>query len=700
MSHNRQSATKRLVVLRSQIQTHDHAYYVLDQPEITDFEYDQLFQELLDIESQFPDLVTPDSPSQRVGGVPLEKFEKREHRLPMLSLQNSYSPDDIKAFVDRLIKLIDEPETTSLEFFCEPKLDGLAIELIYEHGLLVAAITRGDGQIGEDVTANIKTVKAIPLRLTGNNPPPLVEVRGELLMLKEDFKSLNESQEESGQIPFANPRNAAAGSVRQLDPTITAQRQLRFFAYAIGAVEGDPFESQAQMEIAFHEWGLPTLGVETSSSGMNEFIVGCRKALGRKPPRIHPLGRVAHDHAEATAYYRFVESIRHDLPFEIDGVVIKVNSLKLQRELGLVARSPRWATAAKFKPDQAETRIKEIIVQVGRTGALTPVAVMEPVRVGGVTITHATLHNQDEIDRKDIRVGDSVIIHRAGDVIPEVVSVLTEKRPNGSTRFKIPSECPVCREPVVQAEGEAVSRCGNPFCEAILKESLKHFVSRRAMNVDKLGDKIIEQMVDSGLVSRFSDLYKLDQDKVMTLERQGEKSAANIINSIDKSRNPNLGRFIFSLGIRFVGEQTAKSLAAHFGSLQRFLAASEEELLSIDDVGPKVAGSIMASLRRKGFVREVEELIASGIEVQESSASSSGNRVLDGLNIVVTGTLPMGRDEIKDLIAQLGGKSASSVSKKTHYVLAGEAAGSKLDKARDLGVEILNWDQFQTLINK
>ncbi|MCB0364177.1 MAG: NAD-dependent DNA ligase LigA [Bdellovibrionaceae bacterium] len=698
MSHNQQSATKRLHELRALIQSHDHAYYVLDRPSITDYEYDQLFQELLNIESQFPALVTADSPSQRVGGAPLDKFEKREHRRPMLSLQNSYSPEDIQSFVDRLGKLLDDER--AIELFCEPKLDGLAIELIYEQGLLAAAITRGDGQTGEDVTANIKTIRAIPLRLAGNDFPELLEVRGELLMYKEDFKTLNEAQEESGQLPFANPRNAAAGSVRQLDSAVTAQRQLRFFAYACGVIEGAAFSSQAEMELAFCEWGLPTLGVDHGSDGMGDFIKRCKKAIESPQPVPPTLGRVATHPEDAISYYQFVESIRHDLPFEIDGVVIKVNSLDLQNEFGLVARSPRWATAAKFKPDQAETRIKDIIVQVGRTGALTPVAVMEPVRVGGVTITNATLHNQDEIDRKDVRIGDSVLIHRAGDVIPEVVQVLLEKRPRNSQPFRIPSKCPVCGDSVVQPEGEAVSRCDNLFCEAILKESLKHFVSRRAMNVDKLGDKIIEQMVDAGLVKRFSDLYKLDQENVMSLDRQGDKSATNIIESIDKSRRPTLGHFIFALGIRFVGEQTAKSLAAHFGNLRSFLHTDVEELLGIEDIGPKVAGSIMASLRRKSFVREVKELLASGVEVQEVSTTNSAGRPLDGLNIVVTGTLPMGRDEIKDLISQLGGKSASSVSKKTNYVLAGEEAGSKLDKARDLGVQILDWDQFQTLINK
>lgn len=684
--------------LCSEIQKHDHAYHVLDQPIITDYEYDQLFVELQELEKQFPNLASADSPTQRAGAPPLSQFEKKAHRLPMLSLQNSYSPQDIEAFDQRISKQADQSQP--LQYFCEPKLDGLAIELIYERGLLMSAITRGDGQVGEDVTNNIKTVRAIPLRLLGNNPPPLLEVRGELLMLKEDFGRLNKWQEENGQLPFANPRNAAAGSVRQLDSRITAQRKLHFYAYALGASEKISFSSQAEMEIKFQELGLPTLGVDQSSDSMASYVKKGQKHIAGKSKAEFPLGKVAASAEEAIAYYHFIEALRHELPFEIDGIVVKVNATQIQEELGLIARSPRWATAAKFKPDQAETKITDIVVQVGRTGALTPVAIMEPVRVGGVSITNATLHNQDEIDRKGVRIGDFVVVHRAGDVIPEVVKVLEEKRGADSKPYKIPKQCPVCQEPAVQPEGEAVSRCVNPFCEAILKESIKHFVSRRAMNIDKLGDKIVEHLVDSKLVARFSDLYTLKVEDLLELERQGEKSASNIIASIDKSRCPELGRFIFSLGIRFVGEQTAKSLAHHFGTLDAFLNTTEEELLAIEDVGPKVAGSITEALAHKSFKEEVGRLITSGVAVQELEVSADGPRPLDGLNIVVTGTLPQGRDEIKDMITRLGGKSASSVSKKTHYVLAGEAAGSKLEKARDLGVEILDWDQFQELINK
>ncbi|MCC7405145.1 MAG: NAD-dependent DNA ligase LigA [Bdellovibrionales bacterium] len=671
MTNQRKEAAARLNVLRQEISAHDHAYYVLDQPQITDYEYDQLFAELIALEQQFPDLVAPDSPSQRVGGTPLEKFEKLEHRTPMLSLQNTYSPEEVRAFAERVSHLLDGPRP--VEFFCEPKLDGLALELIYEEGSLRRAITRGDGSVGEDVTSNIKTIKAIPLRLTSPSPPKLLEVRGEVLMFKESFRRLNEWQEENGLPAFANPRNAAAGSVRQLDSKITAQRQLHFFAYAVGVVEGPSLSSQHQLLESFHRWGLPTVTADLTCLA----------------PHVD----------EAIAYYVALEGRRHQLPFEIDGTVIKVNSFEQQRQLGMVARSPRWATAAKFKPEEAQTKIVDIVVQVGRTGALTPVAVMEPVKVGGVTVTHATLHNQDEVERKDVRVGDTVIIHRAGDVIPEVVRVVTEKRPPKAKPFTLPPNCPVCGEPTERAEGEAVSRCTNSLCAAILKGSLRHFVSRRAMNIDKLGEKLVDQLVDAGLVTCFSDLYRLNADSLLSLERQGQKSSANILASIENSRKPTLNRFIYALGIRFVGEQTAKSLALRFGSIESFLNASEEELLSIDDVGPVVAGAIVAALKRKSFVKEVHRLIESGLKVQSTSRPRDGAKLpLEGLNIVVTGTLPLGRDEVKDLITSMGGKSASSVSKKTHYVLAGEEAGSKLDKARELGVPVIGWEQFQALL--
>lgn len=671
---------KRLEKLRQKIRHHDYLYYALDQPEISDFEYDQLYSELLALEAQHPDWITPDSPSQRVGSEPLAQFEKVQHRQAMLSLQNTYSPEEILSFDERVKKHLGED--SSMTYFCEPKLDGLAIELVYENGQLVGASTRGDGLIGENVLSNVKTLRSIPLVLQSQSPPPLLEIRGEVLMLKEDFKSLNENQQEEGLMPFANPRNAAAGSLRQLDPKVTAKRPLRFFAYAPGTYEGLQFKSQELFEQKVHQLGLPTLAHASWKD----------QALSRR----------CRDAQECVDYYHFIENLRHDLPYDIDGIVIKVDDMALQEELGTIARSPRWAAAAKFKPEQAITQIENIMVQVGRTGALTPVAIMKPVSVGGVTVTNATLHNQDEIDRKDIRIGDWVHVQRAGDVIPEVVSVILKRRKSSTKKFVIPNQCPVCAEPCVREEDEVILRCINPQCPARIKESLKHFVSRRAMNIDKLGDKIINHLVDQGLISSFSDLYKLTFEDVLSLERQGKKSAQNIIESIDASRRPLLSRFIFSLGIRFVGEQTAKRLAQQYATIDELALASQEELVNIEDIGPKVAASIRHAFQSQKFKQEIKKLLANGVEVQgEKKATVTGAgapQPLEGLNIVVTGTLPQPRNDIKDLIESLGGKSASSVSKKTNYVLAGEEAGSKLEKAQQLGVPVLDWESFQKLI--
>lgn len=659
---------KRIQDLRNQIAEHDFNYYMLDKPVITDYEYDQLFQELVELERQRPDLVTSDSPTQRVGAHVLSAFEKAPHRLPMLSLQNSYSPDDIMAFDERVKKNIGVKGP--VEYYCEPKFDGLAIEVIYENGKLVQALTRGDGSVGEVVTENVRTLRSVPLKLKTKAPPRLLEIRGEILMYKKDFAELNEQQQEMGLEPFANPRNAAAGSIRQLDPRITALRPLRLFGYSSGAVDGLTFSTQADFIHALRELGVPT----------------------------SPLHQVCMSAEEAVAFYNNVLSRRHHLPFDIDGVVIKVNSVALQNELGTIARSPRWATAAKFPPEQAETVIENIVIQVGRTGALTPVAIMKPVRVGGVTITNATLHNQDEIDRKDIRMGDTVIVQRAGDVIPEVVRVVHEKRPRHSQSFVIPKKCPVCGVPAVRNEGEVVLRCPNSLCPAVIGESLKHFVSRRAMNIDKVGDKIVDQLVATGLVSRFSDFYKLTKKDLLSLERQGDKSAENILKSINASRKTTLARFIYALGLRFVGEQTAKALAFHFRNLENFLSATREDLLRVDGVGEKVADSIREALLRPSFRREVQHLVQQGVQITDTTTGTSS--ALSGLNIVITGTLPLGRDEIREMIERRGGKSASSVSKKTSYVLAGEEAGSKLEKARELGVPVLTWDEFNALLNK
>ncbi len=667
-----ETALRRHLELKNEIQQHDHNYYVLDQPTITDFEYDKLFSELITLEKTHPDLDIVDSPSQRVGGAVLDAFQKTNHRLPMLSLANSYSPEDILDFDEKVKKFLNSDN--NIDYFCEPKFDGLAIELIYENGEFIRALTRGDGLVGEDITNNIKTIKSIPLRLKTSSPPALLEVRGEVLMFKKDFADLNLAQEENGLQVFANPRNAAAGTVRQLDSKITAQRPLRFFAYALGAVDGIDFSSQEDIENRLYQLGLPVL--------QNKLDFVFRK--------------VCSGPQEAIDYYHHIEKIRPNIAFDIDGIVIKVNSTQLQNDLGLVARSPRWATAAKYKPEQAITVIEEIQVQVGRTGVLTPVAIMKPVKVGGVTITNATLHNQEEIDRKDVRVGDTVVIQRAGDVIPEVVSVILEKRPKHSHAFVLPSQCPACGQAVAKNEEEVAYRCVNNFCPAILKESIKHFASRRAMNIDKVGDRLIESLIDNKLIKSFSDLYRLNKEQLMELDRQGQKSAENAILSIEKSKQTELPKFIFALGIRFVGEQTAKDLADHFVSIEKFLQATPEELTQIPQVGPKVAQAIQVWLANSQNIDEVQAMIKLGLKIQSKERNFSGP--LSGKSFLVTGTLPVKRDYAHEVIETNGGKLVSSVSTKLSYLVVGDDPGSKAEKAERLGVSTISWDDLLQMI--
>jgi DNA ligase (NAD+) len=662
---------KRHEELKKTIAEHDYNYHVLDKPAISDYEYDQLYAELLKIEKEETGLDLSDSPSLRVGGAPLGAFEKVAHRRPMLSLANSYSPEDIVEFDERVRKFLKTDKT--IEYFTEPKFDGLSMELVYENGNLTRAITRGDGTTGEDVTQNIRTIKSIPLKLKTSHPPRLLEVRGEVLMFKADFAKLNEQQQENGQQTFANPRNAAAGTIRQLDSKIAASRPLRFFAYALGEVDGVEFKNQSDIGDYFTKIGIPTA------------------------PALNPeLVRICKDAGEAVKYYHDVEHTRPKLAFDIDGIVIKCNSLRLQEDLGLVARSPRWATAAKFKPEQAETVVENIIVQVGRTGALTPVAIMHPVRVGGVTITNATLHNQEEIDRKDIRVGDTVVIQRAGDVIPEVVEVVLAKRPKSSVPFLIPSKCPACGSQVHKLEGEVVTRCTNPLCIAIIKESLKHFVARRAMNMDKIGDRLIETLVDEKLVTKFSDLFRLEKEQLLELERQGEKSVENILKSIANSKHTTLARFIFALGIRFVGEQTAKHLANHFGTLENFLQAKEEDLLLVPEIGPKVAKAILEWLSNPKLVKDIKEMISLGVKFEEPKRAMTGK--LAGISFLITGTLPVKRDDAKDFIEHNGGKILGSVSSKLNYLVVGDDPGSKVEKAQNLGVKIISWEELQAMV--
>ena len=698
MPTDRDSFVRRLESLKAEIRRHDRQYYALDRPLISDREYDALYAELLDLERARPDLVSPDSPTQRVGGQALDEFQKTPHRSPMLSLQNSYSPEEISQFDERVRKILNA--TTPMEYFCEPKFDGLALELIYESGALVGALTRGDGAVGENVLANARAIKAIPMALHGKKIPRLLEARGEALMFKSDFAALNAAQQEAGQVPFANPRNAAAGSIRQLDPQITAARRLRFFAYSPGVVEGVDFASQEDLARRFEEWGLPTVGAAgADDEALGQYFHGAERALEKSGGPRPALARLCRGAEEAIEYYAFIERVRKRLPFDIDGVVVKVNSFDAQRRLGFVARSPRWATAAKFQPEQAETRVREIAVNVGRTGALTPVAIMEPVRVGGVMIANATLHNQDEIDRKDVRVGDAVIVQRAGDVIPEIVRVLVEKRAKGAKRFRLPKKCPSCREPVQQMEGEVVLRCSNPICPAKAKESLKHFVARRAMNVEGLGDKLVDALVDSGLVKSFSDLYRLSLEQVLSLERQGEKSAQNLIESIEASKQASLARLIFALGIRFVGEQTAKTLAAKFRSMRALVDAQEGELLQTHDVGEKVAQSILAAFANEALREEVSALENLGVRAEPPAERSQSDSLI-GKKFVITGTLPVSRDDAKALVEANGGAVAGSVSKKTDFVLAGEDAGSKLAKAESLGVPVLSWENFLAMVEK
>lgn len=684
------TARERYDQLLTEISRHNYLYHALDQPEISDAEYDVLFRELLALESTHPDWISPQSPSQRVGHTPLESFEKVAHSLPMLSLQNTYSTEEIQDFDARVRNALGREEP--LPYFCETKFDGLAIELIYENGELKRALTRGDGLVGEDVTTNVRTISSVPLRLFGA-APELLEVRGEVLIFKQDFAALNEEQESNGEAPFANPRNAAAGSLRQLDPRVVASRPLRFFAYSLGRVHGWTPHLQSELPIQFARWGLPQVGAH--QGGWESFRTQLSQWQKRPGSSSLTLGYCANHAGEAALYYEAIQAIRHDLPFEIDGVVLKVESLSLQEELGLVARSPRWATATKFPPEQAETEVERIDVQVGRTGALTPVAVMTPVRVGGVLVRHATLHNQAELERKDVRVGDRVVVQRAGDVIPEVVRVVLEKRPQHAVPFHMPTSCPVCGSTTHKDQDEVVRRCVNRRCPAVVKGALIHFGSRRAMNIEGLGERMVDALVDGGMVRGFSDLYRLDLPTLVKLERVGEKSARNLLAAIEESKSRPFSKLLHGLGLRFVGEQTSKLLARQFGSLRELRQASLEDLLKVEEVGPKVAETLLAQLRDPGLQAELDQLVELGVTQPDSSHSELQPSL--GLRVVITGTLPLPRDEAAAWLEGQGFTVVSSVSKKTDYLIAGEDAGSKLEKARTLGVNIINWQDALAL---
>jgi DNA ligase (NAD+) len=662
-------AAIRIDLLRREIERHNRLYYELDQPEISDAEYDQLFRELLRLEEQSPSLVTPDSPTQRVGGRPLEKFSQVTHRLPMLSLDNAFSEEDIAEFDRRIKRELGLDADAEISYVCEPKMDGVAVELVYEHGIFSQGSTRGDGVTGEEITANLRTVKSIPLRLITDTPPALLEVRGEVYLPLAPFRALNAQREENGEPPFANPRNAAAGSLRQLDPKITAKRPLALFCYAPGILEGWTPASQGEFLDSLPGRGLP----------------------------VNPLIRTVSGVAGITAYYRELSEQREDLPYEIDGVVIKVNSYTLQRELGEKSRSPKWAMAWKFPPRQAITVVEGIIPQVGRTGVVTPVAHLRPVEVSGVMVSRATLHNWEELEKKDIRIGDTVIIERAGDVIPAVVEVLKEKRTGAEEPLPPPAVCPECGSEVVRIPDEVAIRCLGLSCPAQIRESIIHFASRNAMDIDGLGDKYIEQLLRLGLVRNVADIYTLTKDDFMQFERMGDKLAENLLAAIAGSKQRELAAFIFALGIRHVGERTAKLLANSFGSIDNLETATEEELLAIREIGPTVAQSIRSFFHNAENLTVVRRLLDAGVSPTVSEKQVGGR--FTGKTFVFTGSLSrFSRSEAQKMVEAEGGHAAGSVSKKTDYVVAGEEPGSKLDKARQLGVTVLTEEEFLVMI--
>ena len=667
----------KMQTLRQQLHLHSHAYYTLDQPEIPDADYDKLFQALQSLEEKYPDSIPPDSPTRRVGAKPLDSFANVRHRVPMLSIRTetdnqASGAENFDARVRRELGL--SQSDPAVEYVAELKFDGLAMNLRYEAGVLVQAATRGDGEMGEDVTQNMRTVRQIPLLLPAD-APPVLEVRGEVYMARADFEALNTKQREKiaqgakGEKTFVNPRNAAAGAVRQLDPAIAASRRLSFFAYGLGEItpsdQGGPqFASHMALLMQLKAWGFPVAEQTQVAKGADQLV----------------------------AFHQSIGKMRDSLPFDIDGVVYKVNPLTLQRELGFVTREPRWAVAHKYPAQEQLTTVLAIDVQVGRTGKLTPVAKLAPVFVGGVTVTNATLHNEDEARRKDVRIGDTVIVRRAGDVIPEVVSVLLDKRDHQAPVFSMPSHCPVCGSDAVREEDEADYRCtGGLFCSAQRKQAIFHFAHRRAVEVDGLGEKVIDQLVDAGLIRTLPDLYKLGFTALAELERMADKSANNLLLALEQSKQTTLPRFVFGLGIRHVGQATAKALAQSMGTLDAIMNASEERLLAVDDVGPIVAKSIRLFFDQAHNREVVEQLRACGLTWTEGEPQVLALKALSGKTFVITGSLPsLSRDQAKDLVEAAGGKVAGSVSKKTNYVIAGEDAGSKLIKAQELGITVLD----------
>ena len=670
MKANKENIKDKIQELIEKISTFDYQYYVLDNPSISDFEYDKIFRSLVDLENENPELIRPDSPTQRVGGKALDAFESVIHRQAMLSLNNAFDEDELIAF-DKRIK--DDIGIDEVEYAVEPKFDGLAITLTYENGIFVQGATRGDGYTGENVTHNLKTIRSIPTKLNYIHPPKLLEVRGEVLMLKKDFELLNQKQESLGEKQFANPRNAAAGSLRQLDPRITATRPLTFFSYGLGVCEPNlNLKTHTQTIQLLKQFNLPISDLSTSVKGV--------KGL--------------------QSFYDKVSKLRNALAYDIDGVVYKVNSFNYQNELGFVSRAPRWAIAHKFPAEEALTEILDINVQVGRTGAITPVARLKPVFVGGVTVTNATLHNEDEMTRKDVHIGDIVSVRRAGDVIPEIVRVLINKRPKTIKKFRMPTECPECGSALVRIDDEAIIRCsGGLVCPAQQKQSIIHFASRKAMDIEGLGDKSVEQLVTVGLIHELPDIFKLKLEQLINLDRMAEKSSRNLLDAIEKSKSTSLPRFIYALGIRNVGESTAKDLAGFYGDLDEIMKQTEESLQIVPDIGPTVAKSISDFFRQTKSREVINSLIGLGVHWPKYDIKKSSSGIFATKTFVLTGTLPsMSREEAKSIIEMNGGKVVGSVSKKTDYVVAGSDAGSKLTTAKELGLKIISQQELLKLI--
>ena len=667
---DRAQAEREIQRLREQIRYHDYKYYVEAQPEISDLEYDRLVQRLRELEAQFPELVTPDSPTQRIGDQPVPELRSVRHRVPMLSIDNTYSQQEVRAWAQRIARMLPGEK---IEYVVEYKIDGVAIALTYERGLLVLGATRGNGVVGDDVTHNVRTIRDVPLRLHGDNPPPVVELRGEVYMTNSDLVRLNEEQKKRGEPPFANTRNVTAGSIRLLDPKLCAQRRLRMFVHSLGYTEGVEFATHMEFLAQVRRWGLKPTPHAQVFDDIDAVLAHCDELIERL----------------------------HELDFEVDGLVIKVNSLDQQRRLGATSKSPRWLIAYKFEKYEATTRVLDIQVQVGKTGIVTPVAILEPVEIAGTVVSRASLFNKDEVERKDVRVGDVVVVEKAGKIIPHVVRVEKHLRKKRLPKFHFPTRCPECGTPLVQDEGGVYIRCPNPDCPAQVRERIRFFASREGMDIEGLGEKLVDQLVSTGLVKTYGDLYRLKQEQLEKLERMGKKSSQNLIRNIQASKRRGLARLLNALAIRHVGRHVAQVLARHFGSMDRLMQASREELAAIPEIGPVIAESVYQFLHSPRGREIIEDLRRQGVLMEEPQDQQPRERPLAGKTIVVTGTLKnFTRDEIKQVIEQYGGRAASSVSSKTDFVLVGEKPGSKLQKARQLGVPTLSEEEFLALIGR